>query len=205
MWAIYIILGMIILSILPSTIKKNNQHENNKTTWRKPYRKSIFSTLKKVRRNNDNNFINEQFNLKKWPYIKRKLMTKTECQLYKLIQEAVPHLCIFAQVQLSQVIFFPSVKKINEKNYWTNRINRMSLDYVITNNNFETIVVIELDDPSHNLPERKKSDLKKDKALKDAGITIIRIPINQIPSKELLRQQITNLELLLERNRHLTG
>lgn len=66
----------------------------------------------------------------------------------------------------------------------------MSVNFVITNSLFEIITVIELDDPTHQQHNRIKQDQKKDKVLQDARIKIIRIPINNKPTGNELREMI---------------
>jgi very-short-patch-repair endonuclease len=115
----------------------------------------------------------------------KKLQTNNEEALYKRLKEALPEYHIFAQVQLSRFI---DVKKGHDFNQWFNRINRMSVDFVVCDESLKVLAVIELDDSSHRDPHRQKQDDKKNKALKSAGIKIIRW--QKTPSKEEIISQI---------------
>ncbi|MFZ2449070.1 MAG: DUF2726 domain-containing protein [Methylovulum miyakonense] len=63
-------------------------------------------------------------------------------------------------------------------------MNRMSADYVICRKDFSIIAIIELDDASHNSESRMANDLKKDQAIKDSGLKIIRWHVNNMPDIE---------------------
>lgn len=121
-----------------------------------------------------------------WPFIERRLQTKSEEQLYQRLKKALPEHQIFVQVQASRVI---DVKKGNDYQKWFNRINRMSLDYVVCDATLKTVAVIELDDPSHKEKSRQEADAKKDKAMQSAGIRMIRW--TKTPSIEEIRAQLT--------------
>lgn len=58
----------------------------------------------------------------------------------------------------------------------------MSLDYVILDDSLEMVAVIELDDRSHLLKRRREADQRKNKALKAAGIRLIRIQTSHLPN-----------------------
>ena len=120
-----------------------------------------------------------------WPFEKERLLTSPEQVLYFRLREALPDYCIFAQVQISQLI---SVKKGHDFNQWFNRINRMSADFVVTDKTMEIIAVIELDDRTHFRPDRMASDRKKETALISAGIEVIRCNVSQMPTVDKIKE-----------------
>lgn len=120
-----------------------------------------------------------------WPFEKKKLMTAPEQLLYSRLIESLPELCIFSQVQLSQLV---SVKKGHDFKQWFNRISRMSADFVVTDKAMEIIAVIELDDRTHNKPDRIEADKKKDKALTSAGIKVIRWKVSPMPTVAQIKE-----------------
>ncbi|EIK44686.1 hypothetical protein O59_002409 [Cellvibrio sp. BR] len=93
-----------------------------------------------------------------WPFEKKKLMTAPEQLLYFRLIESLPELCVFSQVQLSQLV---SVRKGHDFKQWFNRISRMSADFVVTDHSMSVIAVIELDDRSHLKADRIAADHKK--------------------------------------------
>ena len=116
----------------------------------------------------------------RWPYQAVSVMTPVEQKLYRHLRQIYPHYHIFVQVQLCRVIRPP---KGRDEYKWLNKIWRMSLDYVILDEALNTLVAIELDDRSHLLPKRIEADQRKEKALKSAGVNLVRIQTQQVHNK----------------------
>lgn len=113
-----------------------------------------------------------------WPYQARRIMTDREQVLYHRLREALPDCLIFTQVQLSQVI---SVKyRTKNPQAWLNKVSQKSLDFVVCQPDSSVLAVIELDDKSHNNAKQASRDADKSKALKDAGVRLIRV--REVPS-----------------------
>ncbi len=81
-----------------------------------------------------------------WPFYAKKPLSPPEQILYFRLIEALPEYIILAQVQLSR---FLGVKKGHNHLSWSNRINRMSADFVVCNKDSSIVAVIELDDSAH--------------------------------------------------------
>lgn len=123
-----------------------------------------------------------------WPFVPMLFMTNSEVRFFAILQEAIPEHFIFAQVQLSRLIV--STDKA-DKGFWFNRICRMSADYVLVHRDAQTILaVIELDDWTHDKPERQRADQKKTKAIESAGLPLIRFDGRRMPNATQLRQEI---------------
>lgn len=114
-----------------------------------------------------------------FPYTKKNIMTPSELKFYERLVSAFPNHLLFSQVQLSRALVSPPGR---ENRKWNNRINRMSLDFVICDENSNPVCVIELDDKTHLRAEAIKRDAKKDKALGAAGIPIVRIKVDAMPT-----------------------
>jgi hypothetical protein len=71
-----------------------------------------------------------------WPFEKRRLITDTELVLFHRLREALPDHYIFTQVQLSQLV---RIKQGHSFQMWFSRINRMSVDFVVTDKSLKTI------------------------------------------------------------------
>ena len=124
-----------------------------------------------------------------WPFYAKKLLTPPEQVLYHRLVSAMPECIVLAQVQLSRVL---GVKKGFSFNEWSNRINRMSLDFVVCLKDSTVVAAIELDDETHEKASRVNADAKKAKALSDAGITLIRWQVNALPDENAIRQVLAN-------------
>lgn len=113
-----------------------------------------------------------------WPFYAKKPLSQPEQILYFRLVEALPDYIVLAQVQLSR---FLGVKKGHNFQSWSNRINRMSADFVICKKDASIVAVIELDDSTHQKLDRQIADNKKDKALEAAAIKVVRWQAKSIP------------------------
>jgi hypothetical protein len=120
----------------------------------------------------------------------KNLMTPTELKLFNRLVTAFPEYLVMSQVQLSQVIRPP--KGSDDYMLWLNKINQMSLDFVICDKESKPLCVIELDDCTHLAKSSIARDTKKDLALSAAGIRIVRIKVSEIPAV-LELQNLINL------------
>ena len=120
-----------------------------------------------------------------WPFYAKKPLTQPEQILYHRLVTAMPQCIVLAQVQLSRVL---GVKKGFSFNEWNNRINRMSLDFVVCLKDSTVIAAVELDDKTHEKASRVEADAKKEKALSAAGIPLIRWQVSALPNEATIRQ-----------------
>ena len=124
-----------------------------------------------------------------WPFYAKKPLTQPEQILYHRLVSALPQHIVLAQVQLSRVL---GVKQGFNFNEWNNRINRMSLDFVVCHKDSTIIAAIELDDKSHEKTSRKEADDKKGKALSAAGVALIRWQASALPDEAAIRLAFAN-------------
>lgn len=113
-----------------------------------------------------------------WPFYAKKPLSAPEQILYFRLVEALPDYIVLAQVQLFRLL---GVKKGHNYQSWSNRINRMSADFVICKKDASIVAVIELDDSTHQKLDRQIADNKKDKALEAAAIKVVRWKAQSIP------------------------
>lgn len=78
-----------------------------------------------------------------WPFYAKKPLSQPEQVLYHRLVAAMPECIVLAQVQLSRVL---GVKKGFNFREWNNRIDRMSLDFVVCLKDSTIVAVVELDD-----------------------------------------------------------
>ncbi len=132
-----------------------------------------------------------------WPFMPRVFMTDAEVRFFHQLKQAVPEFLIFSQVGLSRLI---ECTDEEDEKFWFNRINRMSVDYVLVDQDGQRVLVaIELDDWSHEDRIRQRADLKKDKALISAGIPMVRFHGEDVVSAAEIRQELLHaLEQRLE-------
>src|SRR3569623_335799 len=111
-------------------------------------------------------------------FLRKKAALAPEQTLYFRLVKALPEHIILAQVQLSRLL---GVKKGNDFQAWSNRINRMSADFVVCNKDSSIVAVIELDDATHQRKDRQTADAKKAKALSSAENRIVRLQAKTLP------------------------
>lgn len=109
------------------------------------------------------------------------LISNHEKIMFAELKQAVPECHIFVQVALGGILWTSS--------YATrNRFSQKIADFVIADQNFQILAVIELDDKSHIGKEDK--DAERDAMIREAGYKALRYPV--IPLIAQLRSDILN-------------
>lgn len=124
-----------------------------------------------------------------WPFYAKKVLSSPEQVLYHRLVYALPECIVLAQVQLSRVL---GVKKGFNFAQWNNRINRLSLDFVVCLKDSSVVAAVELDDASHQGPRREEADRRKTRAVEAAGITLIRWSTKAMPDEATIRATFTD-------------
>lgn len=106
-----------------------------------------------------------------WPVYARPVLTEAERGFYARLRVSVPQFTVLCQVQISR---FVEVKNVADRLGVHNRYNRLSADFVICAEDFQPLLVIELDDSSHDRPAQRARDERKDAVLAAAGVPIVR-------------------------------
>lgn len=119
-----------------------------------------------------------------WPFYAKKPLTQPEQVLYHRLASAMPECIVLAQVQLSRVL---GVKKGFSFREWNNRIDRMSLDFLVCLKDSTVVAAVELDDKTHEKASRIEADAKKGKALAAAGVALIRWQVSALPDENAIR------------------
>ena len=110
----------------------------------------------------------------------KQLLTANERAFYEALRLALPvGTVIMVQVALNRVV---EVRNPWRGDSWRdprwNRIAQKSLDFVVMRSaDARPVVVIELDDASHERPERRRRDELLDAVLASAGLPIIHQPV----------------------------
>jgi hypothetical protein len=137
------------------------------------------------RRSGAEPFVSEPLPDARWPVAARNLLTDRENSLYQRLLSLYPDHELFVQVALSQMIDVdpnhPESQSIRA------RYKQLVADFVLCRSDLSVVAVIELDDRSHERADRKDADARKNKALADAGIRLVRIPAGALPSEDTLR------------------
>jgi very-short-patch-repair endonuclease len=116
---------------------------------------------------------------KKKRFYSRPVITQFERKMFVRLKSAFPEHHVLAQVAFSALITHHNMKI-------RNLFNRKVTDFVILNQSFNVIAIVELDDPSHL--GREAEDAKRDDMLEEAGYRVFRY--TDIPSTHVLRKEI---------------
>ena len=122
------------------------------------------------------------------PYFKKRtLLEEKEQVLFHRLIEAMPEHYVMAQVRLADIV---GVKKCDNWQTWFNKVSRKSVDFVVCDKSFVVLACIELDGETHEQADRKKADNAKDEALQAAGIPIVRIEANLLPTASEIKSML---------------
>lgn len=100
-------------------------------------------------------------------YTRKKLMTDYEYKFYNILKELEDNYTIVPQLNLAAV-----VKKINNNRYYSELFR--NIDFAIFTKDYqELLLLIELNDQSHNNYNRKDRDLKVKKICNDIGVKLM--------------------------------
>lgn len=116
---------------------------------------------------------------KKQKFYPRRVITAFESKMYTRLLSAFPQYHVLAQVAFSALI-------TNHQYKIRNLFNRKVTDFVILDQDFNVVAVIELDNPSHLGKEQE--DAERDAMLQEAGYRVIRY--THIPSISTLKSDI---------------
>lgn len=111
---------------------------------------------------------------------KREPLTPREQDMYLKLMTAAPNHIVLAQVAFSALVTTTSKTT-------RNRFDKKVADFVLCDNKFKVLAVIELDDTSHKGKEH--DDVQRDAMLKNAGYKTLRY--RNIPETSTLRTDLT--------------
>jgi len=124
-------------------------------------------------------------------YERRSVMTNAERDFFRVVEKVVgDKYYLFPQVRLNSLVEFK--KDYFERKAFFSLINK-SVDYVICDkSSLKTLLVIELDDFSHQNDERKKRDRYLDEVFGSAGVSIIHVVCRRTYDFREIEKQITS-------------
>ena len=125
-----------------------------------------------------------------WPFSLRRPLTEPEQVLYFRLCQALPDHIVLAQVGMSR---FLAVRRGYNARAWYNRINRMSVDFLVCTKDASVVAAVELDDASHQHPDRASVDAKKELALNAAGVRLLRWTVGAMPDEAAIQRSIATV------------
>lgn len=127
---------------------------------------------------------NNKTQYKKMYYRYEKLLTPNEILFYKTLKEILKDkdIIINSQVVLYEII---GTKTFNKYAYkYFNKIKAKSIDFVLTDKDFNILLCIELDDSTHKRVDRIKRDNFINELFQELEIKLLRLPVQEFYSIE---------------------
>ena len=126
---------------------------------------------------------------KEYVYIKKSCaMTSSELLFYKTLHEAINGCVIIPQAHLSMFLDH-EIKGQNWKAAFA-RINGKSVDFLICTNDMKPLIAIELDDSTHDQPDRKNRDEFVNSIIANTNMPLLRFKTGEWNS-EIIKHKIT--------------
>ena len=126
---------------------------------------------------------------KEYVYIKKSCaMTPSELSFYKTLHEAINGCVIIPQAHLSMFLDH-EIKGQSWKAAFA-RINGKSVDFLICTNDMKPLIAIELDDNTHNQPDRKTRDDFVNSIMANTNMPLLRFKTGEWNS-EIIKHRIT--------------
>lgn len=122
-------------------------------------------------------------------YSQVKPLSAAEQTLYWRLREALPECVVLSQVTFSRFMKPDTggIAPLPVYRALQNRISQKTLDFLVCLPDFTVVAAVELDDASH----RVEADRQRDELLNAAGITVIRVTVDDIPSAQRIREAFT--------------
>jgi len=161
----------IIIRLFKSKNKKKSNTVNN----------NYYSNTK----NYDNiKIINEN---KKPYYAQQYIFTSSEFKCYKELKKVADknNMELFCKMRLADIVGVSKKLSKSEQTTYFNRIKAKHIDFVLLDNEkIQPKLLIELDDPTHNRPERQERDKFVNEVCKMCDIKILHITNNDVINLE---------------------
>ena len=129
-----------------------------------------------------------------FPYKKNKyLFSLAERSFYNVLEKITSkeNYLLFSKVRMEDLLWIPRSIPSKERFGWRNRIKSRHVDFLICDKeNISPLLVIELDDSSHNTIKAKQKDNFVDKVFKDAKIPLLRVKAKKYYSEEEVLKEI---------------
>ena len=143
--------------------------------------------------NNSPTPMSSNFYFKNYYEAKRYLITKNELNFYKILIEVASelNLIVFSQVSLYNIIRTKNGLNNSVKQKFFNKIASKSIDFVLVNpENCRIKLCIELDDTTHNSPNRIERDNFINELFRQLDIGLLRYPVYDKYFKDILKKRI---------------
>jgi hypothetical protein len=110
--------------------------------------------------------------------VTNRFVTPAEADFFRVLRHVIGNSGhILAQVSVGKLLYFPGNHRSTPgRQAWRNRVAQKTVDFVICDySTLQPLLAIELDEPSHDAPDRQARDRQVESILKAAGLPLLRI------------------------------
>jgi hypothetical protein len=127
------------------------------------------------------------------PFFRRKyLLTKAEKSFYKILRAVVAPHPVLAKVRLADLVEADERHLLRRSNF--DHIKSKHIDFVICDQELSPIIAVELDDFSHQRPDRVARDRDVNRILEIASLPLLRVPVRpSYDETKIAKQLLTKL------------
>ena len=124
-------------------------------------------------------------------YLEPSLITPIEIRFYKPLCKAIMEgFTVHAKVRMEDVIGVHGGRYTKGRMRARGRVKSCHFDFVVTTNEGEIVCAIELDDSSHDRPDRQRADEIKNELAAAVGLKLLRFESDRDYSPEFIASQI---------------
>lgn len=120
------------------------------------------------------------------------LLTPTEASFYPTLESIASRhgYLLFIKVRLADIARTARADDYNTYMKYFGKVKSKHVDFVLCDSNFLPLVVVELDDKSHENKRNYENDLLKDAVLESIGISVVRVPVADSYSRRAIEREI---------------
>jgi len=123
------------------------------------------------------------------PFFRRKyLLTLSERRFFDVLRSVVGSNFIFAKVRLADLVEADERHLRRKSNF--DHIKSKHIDFVICDSDLSPRIALELDDTSHQRPDRRARDKDVDRILQIAELPILRVPVRRSYDPAVIANQL---------------
>ena len=128
-------------------------------------------------------------------YLRKSLLTPAERSFLGVLETVLPvGVRVFAKVRLEDVFGVKSGLNRGERQGARNRISRKHVDFLLVrSNDLVPLSGIELDDSSHDEPDRQQRDAFVDELFKSSALPLLHVPAQRSYSPSDIRAKVNAL------------
>ena len=120
------------------------------------------------------------------------LLTPTEASFYPTLESIASRhdYLLFIKVRLADIARTARADDYNTYMKYFGKVKSKHVDFVLCDRSFLPLVVVELDDKSHENKRNYDNDLLKDAVLESIGIAVVRVPVADSYSRRAIEREI---------------